>query len=264
MIPVVLTVGALDPAGADGLAADLRTFAALGVHGAAAASLVASPAEPLCPSVVAAQIRTALDGGGVRAVKLGALGSAETARAVADALSGTGLPVVADPSLAGRDGAAPDPALVEAWRAAILPLAAVVTPNLAEAALLTGTPRAATRGEMTGQGDALVALGCAHAVVSGGHGQGETSTDILVSRGIAPLEMRADRLDRGAMRGLSATLASAVAAHLAHGTGSFEAIHFAKLFASSAIGEAERGEQGPLFPHQMARMWRRAGGGSPA
>jgi hydroxymethylpyrimidine/phosphomethylpyrimidine kinase len=260
--PVVLTVGALDPVGADGLLADLRTFAALGVHGAAAVSLAGEPAEPLAPTLVAGQVRAALAGGGVRAVKLGALGSAATAHAVADSLAGAGVPVIADPSLAGGQRGAPNPELVEAWREAIPSLCLVVTPNLAEAATLTGRPHASTRGEMVEQGEALIALGCAHAVVSGGRGQGDTSTDVLVSRTIAPLEMRAGRLDRAGMRGLSATLAAAVAAHVAHGMGAFEAIHFAKLFVGTAIGEAERRPEGgpPQFPHQLARMWRRAGG----
>ncbi|HET7410952.1 MAG TPA: bifunctional hydroxymethylpyrimidine kinase/phosphomethylpyrimidine kinase, partial [Paracoccaceae bacterium] len=261
MIPVVLTVGALDPLGADGLAADLRSFAALGVHGAAAATLVGDPAEALEPARVANQIGAALGGGRVAAVKLGALGSAAVARAVAEALSGLDAPVIADPSLAGREGGAADPAFVATWRAAVLPLATVVTPNLAEAALLTGTPRATMRGEMMAQAEALVGLGCAHAVVSGGHGAGETSTDIIASRDRPAMEMRAERLERGAMRGLSATFASAIAAHAAHGIALFEAVQFAKLFVSNAIGEAEReGADGqPLFPNQMARMWRRAG-----
>lgn len=259
MIPVVLAVGVLDPSGGDGLAADLRTFAALGVHGALAAAAVGYPAKPLPPGQVSAQIETALDKDRVAAVKLGALGSAEATRAVAEALSGIDVPVTADPSLARRNDAAADPALIAAWRETILPISAIVTPNLAEAALLTCTPLATTRGEMMSQAEALVELGCVHAVVSGGHGTSDTSTDVIASRGGRALEMRTERLERGEMRGLSATLASAIAAHVAHEMALFEAIQCAKLFTSNAIEEAEReGTNGkPLFPNQMARLWRR-------
>lgn len=266
MTPIVLAVGALDASGADGLAADLRTCAALGVHGAAVATRGGDATPPLDPDAVAGQIGVALGGGRVTVVKLGTLGSAAMVRAVMGALEGLTVPIVADPSLAGEGGAA-DPGLVEAWRDDVLPRATVATPNLIEAALLTGTARAVTRGDMAAQAEALTARGCAIAVVSGGRGRGETSTDILAARGGASAEMRAERLERGAMRGLSATFAAAIAAHLAQGYGLAEAVQVSKLFVTNAILEAERdgdGEGRPLFPNQMARMWRRASNERPS
>lgn len=260
MTPMVLAVGALDPTGADGLAADLRTFAALGVNGAPVAVMIAGQAEAFDPARVAGQIAMARKARHVSAVKLGALGSADIARAVVEALAGLEVPIIADPSLAGRDGAADDD-LVVTWRETVLPRALVVTPNLAEAALLTDTPRAATRGEMAEQAEALTALGCTFAIVSGGQGRGETSTDIIAMPGAAPMEMRGERLARGSMRGLSATFAAAIAAHMAQEIAPAGAIQFSKLFVSNAILEAESDpdENAPPSPHQLARMWRRAG-----
>lgn len=262
MIPVVLTVGALDPLGADGALADMRSFAALGVHGAAAVALAGEPAEPLDLQLVARQIATALADTAVGAVKIGALGSAAMVHAVAEALAGCKAPLVADPSLASRDAApdaAPGSALVAAWREALLPRVEVVTVNLAEAALLVGTPQAATRGDMLRQGEALVALGCRHAVVGGGHGRGEKSIDVLVRGDGPPLEMWGDRLERGGMRGLSGMFASAIAAHLAQGLSAMDAVQSSKLFLSAALGAAEPlgTEDGPPVAHPLHRMWRK-------
>lgn len=265
MIPVVLAIGALDPSGLDGLLADMRTCAALGVHGAVAATLIrvnrAAAAERIPTEVVTRQVRSVLDAGTVAAIKLGLLDSDEMTRAVAEVLDGCSAPIVADPCMAGREGVPLTGSdAIDAWRATILPIATVVTPNMAEAALLTGTGRATTLGDMLRQGQALVGFGCRHAVVSGGHGRSAASTDILVSRGRPPMEMRAERMERGDLRGLSATLASAVAAHIAHGFEPFDAIHRAKLFVSAAIDAADGYEPspGPRPVHQMHRMWRRA------
>lgn len=263
MIPVVLTIGALDPLGADGIAADLRAFAALRVHGASVAASVAGPEEEaMSPALVERQIRRAFAELDIRAVKTGALGPAAVVEAVAATLAeccaaGRDVPIVADPSLAARDGAPAEAAAVEAWRARLLPVATVATANLAEAALLTGTARAGTLGEMLRQGEALVALGAAHAVVSGGHGRAASSTDILVSRDARPVEMRAERLDREGLHGLSATFAAAIAANIARGDAVILAVQYAKLFVTGAIGDAERyaAGRGPRAANAFHRMW---------
>lgn len=294
MTPVVLTIGALDPLGADGIIADLRSFAALGVHGAAAISLVEGQALPRESADILDQIHAVRAELPIAAVKIGALGSAKTAHAVVEALAGLQAPLVADPSLAApsrhrlkpagnRDsdlkdtranseaGAASETAaqgadagLLAAWREAVLPAAAIATPNLAEAALLTGTKRAATRADMLAQAEALCRLGSAHAIVSGGHGAAETSTDILASADGVSFEMRAERLERGQMRGLSATFAAAIAAYLAHGNAPLQAAQMAKLFTSNAIAMAEHpgGSATIRSPHPLARLWQMAAEGA--
>jgi hydroxymethylpyrimidine/phosphomethylpyrimidine kinase len=262
MIPVVLTIGELDPLGAGGIAADLRAFAALRVHGACVPTSVAGPeGEALPPALVERQIRRAFAELDIGAVKTGVAGPAALIEAVAATLADCcAVPVVVDPCLAGRDGpsAAREAAdAAEACRARLLPLAAVVTANMAEAALLTGTARAGTLGEMLRQGEALVGLGCAHAVVSGGHGRAESATDILVVRDAAPVEMRAERLDREGLAGLSATFAAAIAANIARGDPAAPAVQYAKLFVTAAIANA-RGYatgRGPGAPNAFHRMW---------
>ena len=255
-IPVVLTIGALDPLGVDGIAADLRAFAALRAHGAAVATAVAG--EPLPAEVVERQLSLVLSEVEAAAVKTGLLGSRATVEAVAAALTGRGLPVIVDPSLVGREGGTPpDAGAVDAYRTCLLPLATVATPNLAEAALLTGTAPAGTLGEMLRQGEALVGLGCAHAVVSGGHGRAATSTDILVSHDAAPMQMNGERLDREGLGGLSATFAAAIAANIARGDAAIAAIEYAKLFVTAAIadagGYAAGGSRRPV--NAFHRMW---------
>lgn len=285
MTPVVLTIGALDPLGVDGIAADLRSLAALGVHGAIGVTMLAHPAEPATAAGLIRQIRAVREKLPIAAIKLGALGSAEHAYALVEALEGLEAPLVADPSITGLSHAdapsaatdpdsaptgqssansniaeAEDTELVTAWRDAVLPITTLVTANLAEAALLTGRQAATTRTEMLAQAEALIALGSAHAVVSGGHGSAATSTDIIAAANGAPMEMRAERLERGPMRGLSATLAAAAAAYIAHGNAPLQAAQMAKLFVSNAIAMAEHpgGSAAIRAPHQLARLWQLA------
>jgi hydroxymethylpyrimidine/phosphomethylpyrimidine kinase len=252
----VLTIGCLDPLGVGGVAADLRALAALRVHGAAA--LAAVGGEPLPVARIEAQLRQAFDALHVAAVKTGALGTPAVVEAVAAALTARALPLVVDPALAGRDGApAAGPETVEAYRTCLLPLATVATPNMAEAALLAGSARAATLGQMRAQGEAIAALGPAHVVVSGGHGRAESATDILVSRDGGAVEMRAARLDSGGLAGLSATFAAAIAAHVARGEATLPAIQYAKLFVTGAIGAAGAYDTGPgpRAVNAFHRLW---------
>ncbi|HLS19597.1 MAG TPA: bifunctional hydroxymethylpyrimidine kinase/phosphomethylpyrimidine kinase [Paracoccaceae bacterium] len=280
MTPVVLTIGALDPLGVDGIAADLRSLAALGVHGAPVVAEIRRSAAPIDVAGVIDQIGAVLRELPVAAVKLGALGSTETAHAVVGKLRGLEAPVIADPSFGslypgdapqdGREGerrADPEAAqrgadarLVAVWREAVLPIAGIITPNLAEAAALTRTNQAANRADMLAQAEALCARGAAHAIVSGGHGMAETSTDIIVSADGAMLEMRADRLERGTMRGLSAVLAAAIAAYVAHGNAPLRAAQMAKLFTSNAIAMADHpgGGTSVRIPHPLGRLWQMA------
>lgn len=259
-IPVVLTIGALDPLGADGVAADLRACAALRVHGAAV--IAALGIEPLPVAVLEDQLCAVLDEFDVAAIKTGALGSREAVEAVAAVLTGRALPLVIDPALAGRDGPpdgppAAEPETIEAYRTCLLPLATVATSNMAEAALLTGTAPGGTLGEMLRQGEALTALGCAQAVVSGGHGRAAFSTDILAAQGAAPVEMRGERFDREGLRGLSATFSAAIAANIARGDAPIPAIQYAKLFVTAAIANAESyaPARGPRPVNAFHRMW---------
>ena len=276
-IPSALTIAASDSCGADGLQADLRTFAALKVHGACAVTLVTaqntevvSAAEFMSPAMIEAQIRAVFDDMTLMAVKIGALGNVETietvARTLADVLPEEFKPpVVADPVLSTHAGdLLVDEDTVEAWRMHILPMADVVTPNLTEAALLSRSDRPGTLGDLIEVGEKLVEAGVGSALVSGGQGKAENSIDILVSSDRPPIQLRSVRMERENMRGLSSTLSAAIAGHIAHDMPPYDAIQYSKVYLSGAIDTADtfRIGKGPGPVHQLYRLWeqRRTGG----
>lgn len=150
--PVVLAIAATDPSGGAGLAADLATFAALGVHGACVVTAVTvqdttavHAVHPVPTAIVAAQLDAVLEDLRPTVVKIGMVGSPETVVCLSHripAVSGTRpLSVVVDPVLRATTGARlADAAVVDAYREHLLPLATVVTPNADEDAAL-GRPR---------------------------------------------------------------------------------------------------------------------------
>ncbi len=269
-IPSVLTIAASDSCGADGLQADLRTFAALKVHGASAVTLVTaqntemvSAAEFMSPALIEAQIRAVFDDMTISAVKIGALGNVETIETVADTLADclpedTNIAIVADPVLTNHAGDhLVEDETVDAWKRRILPISTVITPNLAESALLSGRDRPQTLGDLIEIGEALVEMGPPQVVVSGGQGKAENSIDILVSNERPPVQLRSVRMERENMRGLSGTLSSAIAAHIAHDMAPYDAIQYAKVYLSGAIDTADtfRIGKGPGPVHQLYRVW---------
>ena len=282
--PIALTIAGSDSGGGAGIQADLRTFAALGVFGASAiTSLTAQNTRGVRaihlapPEIVVAQIEAALDDFSVAAIKIGMLGSAGIAQAVAARLTLPSLgPAPATPksplpqsrSRAGRlstpyaaeGGRAQcgrmrafvvyDPVMtassgnslsgagfVAAVRARLLPLVDCLTPNLAEAALLLGEPIARSEADMERQGRALLALGPRAALMKGGHLKGDQAVDLLISAG-AVHRFAAPRLSSGNLHGSGCTLSSAVAAYWILGLSLSEAVGAAKRFAREAI---ERG-----------------------
>jgi len=143
---VVLTIAGTDSGGAAGIAADLATFADLGAHGACVVAAVTAQdttavleIHRVPASVVDAQLTAVLGDLPVTATKTGMLGSAEVVDLVADRFSSLSTPLVVDPVLIASSGAAlGDAAMVAAYRERLLPVATVVTPNLAEALVLLG------------------------------------------------------------------------------------------------------------------------------
>lgn len=264
--PNVLTIGGIDNTGQTGVLADIRTFAALKCHGVAAVTLVSAQTTEevrdvhfLPPALIDAQIRAAFDDLGPLSVKVGALGTAEIIAQVAATLREVCTrPVVVDPFAVSKGGEVLlDEAALDALKTELFPIASVITPNLAEAALLTGTDRAATQGDVIEQGKALVAMGVKHALVTGGQGKAELATDILVSADRPEIHLRGPREATDNVRGASDTLSAAIAGHIAHDMIPYEAMQFAKLFISGAIGGADKLTvgAGPGPVNQMYRLW---------
>jgi hydroxymethylpyrimidine/phosphomethylpyrimidine kinase len=106
-------------------------------------------------------------------------------------------------------------------------------------------------------GEAMVALGPSQVLVSGGQGQAENSIDILVSNERPPIQLRAPRMERENLRGLSGTLSAAIAGHIAHDMAPYDAIQYSKVYLAGCIETADtfRIGKGPGPIHQLYRLW---------
>lgn len=244
-----LTVAGSDSGGGAGIQADLRTFAAHGLLGCTALTAVTaqntlgvSAVAGLEPALVAAQIKAVLDDLPVRAVKTGMLFSAAVIEVVAAALEATALPLVVDPVCVASSG----DALIEDDAVALIvdrlmPLAAVVTPNLPECARLLGRSLdevLAARPEAVA--DALAArIGDVVVVVKGGHRAGsERCSDLVRYADGSYTWLEAPRIDTRCDHGTGCTFSAAIAANLARGVSLREALRRAKRFVTSAIADA--------------------------
>ncbi len=196
---IALSIAGSDPSGGAGIQADLKTFGALGVYGAAAlAGLTVQntqgvrAAVPVDPRLVRDQIVAVVDDLPVAATKLGMLSNAEVAGVVADLLEERrddfGV-VVHDPVMVATSGdrlLADD--AVETVRTRLMRLADIVTPNLPEAAVLLGEAPARDVDGLTAQAATLVAAGARVALVKGGHMEGDELTDAFAdASGVALL-----------------------------------------------------------------------------
>lgn len=238
--PRVLTVAGSDSGGGAGIQADLKTMLALGVHGMSVVTAVTAQDSTgvhgyweLPGEAVDAQLAAVLDDIGVDAVKTGMLASPELVGITVKRLSDISAPIVVDPVCVSKHG---DPLLVpaavEAIVAELLPIAAVVTPNLAEVARLTGLVVDDAAGQRRAA-DALLALGPRWALVKGGHLAGD-AVDLLTD-GDTVVELRAPRLDNAHTHGTGCTLASAIASYLALGLPMPDAVRGAKDYVTGAI-----------------------------
>jgi len=273
-IPRALSIAGSDSGGGAGVQADLKTFSALGVFGTTAITAVTAQNTAqitaiveIAPDVVAAQIDAVASDIGVDAAKTGMLSSAPIIAAVAQALVRNRIePVVVDPVMISKAGAAllrQD--AVDALRTTLLPLARIATPNLHEAAALTGrTIR--TVGEMEAAAEAIAAMGPRAVVVKGGHLEG-APVDVLYDGGRVT-RLDAPRIPTANTHGTGCVFSAAIAAHLARGLGLAEAVRAAKAFVTSAIEAAlplGRGH-GPANPMHALPVVRDAaterGGGS--
>jgi hydroxymethylpyrimidine/phosphomethylpyrimidine kinase len=258
--PVVLTVAGSDSGGGAGLQADLRAFAATGVFGACAVTAVtvqdttAVHAVHQVPTeVVVAQVRAVLADLPVAATKTGLLGSSATVAAVAELADAGELPqVVVDPVLAASSGASlADPGTVDAYRRLLVPAAAVVTPNLPEAAALAGD-------RLTGDDDAgrlarrLGELTDALVVVTGGHGADPDEVEDVAWDGRRLQRWRRRRVRTHNSHGTGCTFSAALAAGLASGLAPLAAAESAGALVAAALAASRdwrlgRGS-GPIDP----------------
>jgi hydroxymethylpyrimidine/phosphomethylpyrimidine kinase len=259
--PVALTVAGSDPSGGAGIQADLKTFAALEVYGAAVITAVTvqntrgvSAVHTLAAEVVEDQLDAVLFDLAPEAVKTGMLGGAAVVEAVASGLRRRPPEfLVVDPVLAAGGG---EPLLEPDARGILVrelfPLATLVTPNLPEARVLTADDKSPPADLLR----RVVDLGAAGVLLKGGHGKGGDVVDLLWN-GERVMEFRRSRVETNCTHGTGCTLAAAVAAFLTRGRILEDAILEAGDYVHRGLETAwplARG-RGPL--HHMHPFWGR-------
>jgi hydroxymethylpyrimidine/phosphomethylpyrimidine kinase len=240
-VKVVLTIAGSDSGGGAGIQADLKTFAAHGVHGTSAITAVTAQNSvavtdwvALEPRMVVAQIEAVASDMEVAAAKTGMLANRGIIEAVAEAVSRLKIPhLVVDPVMVAKSG---DRLLVPEAEAAylerLLPLAEVVTPNLLEIEVLLGRP-VRTLDAMRQAARDLRARGPRVVVVKGGHLEGDP-VDVFFD-GERMIELPAPRIATRNTHGTGCTYAAAIAARLALGAGAADAVRGAKDYLTEAI-----------------------------
>lgn len=253
--PAVLVFAGVDPSGGAGIAADILAIAAQGGHALPVISALTVQdndrvfeVQPVEADLLQRQARALIDKITIGAVKIGIPGSAANARAIAGLIvelrrRQPDLPVVLDPVLASGHGDTLSRGDAVAALAPLLALATLVAPNGPEALLLSG-------GLSTSEAQAahLLARGCGHVLITGGHGGG----DEVVNRWFGPAGSEAWRWPRlaGEFHGSGCTLASAIAARLARREPMAQALAGAQAYCHQALASAYPIAPGQLMPRR--------------
>ena len=240
----VLIIAGSDSGGGAGIQADIKAVTMLGGYAATAVTAITvqntlgvHDVYPLPLDLIEAQARAVLDDIGADAIKTGMLGTVGVVERVAAILDTVDVPVVVDPVMIAKGGAALlQAAGIAAVRSLMVPRAALLTPNAPEAEALTGI----TVSDLDGQrraGEALLALGAKAVLMKGGHVPGETVVDLLLTAA-GETVMEGPRLDTRHTHGTGCTLASACAAGLAKGLALETAVAEARAYVFEAIRRA--------------------------
>ena len=243
-IPRVLSIAGSDSGGGAGIQADLKAFAACGVHGMTAVTAITAQntvgvtaVHEIPPEVILAQVEAVVSDIGIDAVKIGMLGDVERIEAVAAALKllPGRTPVVLDPVLVAESGAVLlDPSARGALMELLMPSATVTTPNVPEARTLLGTEAEVAPEELA---RGIHALGPQVVVLTGGHLERPIDTFFDGERLV---EIPGERYPDGAAHGSGCTHSAALAARLAWGDDPLQAARTAKAIASAAVRDGLR------------------------
>lgn len=262
--PIVLTISGFDPSSGAGVTADIKTIAAHGCYGTACVTALTvqttagvKRVAPVSREIVCETLRELASDMPPAAIRIGMLGSLEVVDAVAEFLDSTRPPnVVLDPVLKASSGAVLlDDRGADRLVKALIPLATVITPNIDEAAALTGL---AVRNleEMKLAARKLHTIGAQNVVVTGGHL--ERAIDLLSialpEGNFEQLEFASDRLRSTSVHGTGCAFATALAANLALGRQLQYAIVLAKAYVTKAISRAYPVGKGPGPLHHLYRM----------
>ncbi|MFM7361857.1 MAG: bifunctional hydroxymethylpyrimidine kinase/phosphomethylpyrimidine kinase [Cyanobium sp.] len=252
--PVALSIGGSDSGGGAGIQADLKTFAALRVHGCCAITCVTAQnttgverVDALPPAAVSAQVQAVCRDLPVAALKTGMLLQRDLIEATSEAIAGLPLLRVIDPVMVSRAGAVLlDPEAIAALRDRLLPLADLLTPNVHEAALLADLAISAPD-DLPAAAERIAALGAAAVLIKGGGLRGFGGSDWLLDAAGGRWLRRAP-VATPHSHGSGCTLSAAITAHLARGLPLAAAIDAAKLFVEGGLRHclAIGSGQGPL------------------
>jgi hydroxymethylpyrimidine/phosphomethylpyrimidine kinase len=242
----VLIVAGSDSGGGAGIQADIKTVTMLDAYAATAiTALTAQNTKgvfgilPVSPDFIRQQIEVVLDDIGADAIKTGMLHDAAVIETVAAVLAerAAEVPLVVDPVMVAKGGARLiDPDALEALKRLLIVRAEVLTPNLPEAEILSGRT-IGTPAEMRAAGETLLSLGCRAVLVKGGHLPGETLSDVLVTAAGSRV-WESLRVPTRHTHGTGCTLASAIAAGLAQGLDTEDAVERARAYVQRAIAGA--------------------------
>jgi len=245
--PRILSIAGSDSSGGAGIQADIKTITMMGGFAMTAItavtaqnSLGVTAVEVLSPAMVAAQIDACVSDIGVDAVKIGMIGSAAIAHAVADRLDGLGVPVVFDPVMIASSGSVlADPDTIAAFER-LIRLATLTTPNVPELAALGG--------------DEAMALRRTAYLAKGGDAPGEIVRDVLSQPDADPVAWEAPRIVTRHSHGTGCTLSSAIATALGGGEALVPAINRARLLVRAALSAAPGfgAGHGPMGHHALA------------
>lgn len=254
----LLTIAGSDSGGAAGLAADWKTWAALGGYGLGAITVVTAQnsrevrqVQFISPEMVVAQIETVLTDYGAAAIKTGFIGQAGTIQAIAECLTHwPTIPLVVDPVLVNHKGAAMfPPQVAQAYQQYLFPLATLITPNRHEAALLTGLP-VTTREEMFAAAQQLLSPGPRHIYLKGLR-EGKSSVDGWFE-GTKSVWLTGEWIETNNTHGSGDTLSAAAAFFLGQGVEMGVALARAHQFTQRAIAAAAHWQlaptHGPINP----------------
>lgn len=266
--PVVLTIAGFDPSSGAGVTADVKTIAAHACYGVACITALTVQStsgvrrvEPIDPALVSDTLEELEADLEIAAVHIGMLGSGKVVKAVADCLQDRSgqkrrFPnIVLDPILRSSSGSELlDAAGVRLLKERLISLADVITPNVDEAAALTGL-KVSNLDEMKAASAKLHEMGASNVVITGGHL--ERAVDLLsfqTRRGIEQEVFKAERQRSNSTHGTGCAFATAMACHLALERGVAEATLLAKTYVSAAIANGQNVGRGVGPVHHLYRM----------
>lgn len=259
-LPIALTIAGSDSGGGAGIQADLKTFTALGCHGTTAITCITAQnpeqvigIQPVRADIVRGQIEAVFAELPPRAVKTGMLFSTEIINVVAACFAkGKHPPLVVDPVMVATSGAVLlKPSAIRALKERLLPLAALITPNLDEAQLLLGRKLRSLEDLLDAAEELHATFGCA-ALVKGGHLRlGNEAVDALFD-GNHFTVLKARRIPGVSTHGTGCTYSAAIAAHLARGEKLPQAVALAKRFITRTIARSYFAGKHPSL-NQQAR-----------